>query len=152
MWSSAHTSSLTSLNTSTDWASVQFSLVVHSCPTLCDPMNCSTPGLPVHHQLPDFTQTHICWVYEPSNHLFLGHPHRLLPSVFCSIRVFSMTQFFTSGGQSIGASVSVLVMNIRNWFPLGWTGWISLLSRGISRVFSNTTIQKHQFFSAQLSL
>ena len=67
---------------------------------------------------------------------------------------FPLSQFFTSGGQSIGdsASASVLPMNIQDWFPLGWTGWISLLSKGISRVFSSTTVQKHQFFSAQLSL
>ena len=67
---------------------------------------------------------------------------------------FPMSQFFTSGGQSIGisASASVLPMNIQDWFPLGWTGWISLQSKGLSRVFSNTWVQKHQFFSAQLSL
>ena len=67
---------------------------------------------------------------------------------------FQMTQFFTSGGQSIevSASASVLPMNIQDWFPLGWTGWISLLSKGLSRVFSNTTVQKHQFLGAQLSL
>ena len=66
---------------------------------------------------------------------------------------FQMSQFFTSGGQSIGvsASASVLPMNVQNWFPLGWTGWISLQSKGLSRVFSNTTVQKHQFFGAQLS-
>ena len=67
---------------------------------------------------------------------------------------FQMSQFFTSGGQSIGvsASASVLPMNIQDLFPLGWTGWISLLPKGLSRVFSNTTVKKHQFFSAQLSL
>ena len=67
---------------------------------------------------------------------------------------FPMSQFVASCGQSIGASASasVLPMNIQDWFPLGWTGWISLLSKGLSRVFSNTTVQKHQFFSAQLSL
>ena len=67
---------------------------------------------------------------------------------------FPMSQFFTSGGQSTGvsASASILPMNIQDWFPLGWTGWISLQSKGLSRVFSNTTVQKHQFFSAQLSL
>ena len=67
---------------------------------------------------------------------------------------FQMSQFFPSGGQSIraSASASVLPMNIQDWFPLGWTGWISLLSKGLSRVFSTTTVQKHQFFSAQLSL
>ena len=65
-----------------------------------------------------------------------------------------MRQFFTSGGQSIGvsASASVLPMNIQDWFPLGWTGWISLQSKGLSRVVSNTTVQKHQFFGTQLSL
>ena len=67
---------------------------------------------------------------------------------------FPMSQFFTSGGQSIGvsASTSVLPMNTQDWSPLGWTGWISLQSKGLSRVFSNTTVQKHQFFGAQLSL
>ena len=67
---------------------------------------------------------------------------------------FPMSQFFASGGQSIrvSASASVLPMHSQDWFPLGWTGWISLQSKGLSRVFSNTTIQKHQFFSAQLSL
>ena len=64
---------------------------------------------------------------------------------------FPISQFFTSGGQSIGVSAwaSVLPMNIQDWFPLGWTGWISLQSKGLSRVFSNTTVQKHQFFGAQ---
>ena len=67
---------------------------------------------------------------------------------------FPMSRFFTSGGQIIGVltSASILPMNIQVWFPLGWTGWISLQSKGLSRVFSNTTVQKHQFFSAQLSL
>ena len=67
---------------------------------------------------------------------------------------FPVNQFFASGGQSRGASASasVLPMNIQDWFPLGWTGWISLQSKGLSRVFSNTTVQKHQFFGAQLSL
>ena len=66
---------------------------------------------------------------------------------------FQMSQLFTSGGQSIGvsASLSVLPMNIQDWFPLGWTGWLSLQSKGLSRVFSNTTVQKHQFFGTQLS-
>ena len=73
---------------------------------------------------------------------------------FPASRSFQISQFFASGGQSIGvsASASVLSMNIQDWFPLGWTGWISLLSKGLSRVFSNTTVQKHQFFGAQLSL
>ena len=73
---------------------------------------------------------------------------------FPTSRSFQMSQFFASGGQNIGvsASPSVLPMNIQDWFPLGWTGWISLQSKGLSRVLSNTTVQKHQFFNAQLSL
>ena len=63
---------------------------------------------------------------------------------------FPMSQLFSSGGQRIGASASILPMNIQDWSPLGWTGWISLQSKGLSRVFSNTRVQKHQFFSAQL--
>ena len=65
---------------------------------------------------------------------------------------FPVNWLFASGGQSIGASASVLAMNIQDWFPLGWTGWISLQSKGLARVFSNTTVQKHQFFGIQLSL
>ena len=86
----------------------------------------------------------------PSYHLILCHPLLFPPSIFPSIRVFS-SEFFTSGGQSIGASASasVLPMNIQDWLPLGLTGWISLQSKGLSRVFSNTTVWKHQFFSAQ---
>ena len=132
--------------------SVQFSSVAQSCPTLCDPMNCSTPGLPVHHQL-QFTQTHVHLVGDaihPSHPLSSPSPAPN-PSQSGS---FPMSQFFASGGQSIrvSASASVLPMNIQGWFLLGLTGWISLLSKGLSRVFSNTTVEKHQFFSAQLSL
>ena len=89
----------------------------------------------------------------PSNHLILCLPLLLLPSVFPASGSFPMSQYFTSGGQSIGvsASASVLPMNIQDGFPLGWTGWISLLSNGLSRVFSNITVQKHQFFGAQPS-
>ena len=75
------------------------------------------------------------------------------PQSFPKSGSFPVSQFFTSGGQSIGvpASVSVLPMNIQDWFPLGWTGCISLKSKGFSRVFSNTAVQKHQFFGAQPS-
>ena len=92
-------------------------------------------------------------VVMPSNHLILCHLLLLLPSIFPSIRVFSKESVFTSGGQSIGASAlaSGLPMNIQDWFPLGWTGWISLQSKGLSRVFSNTTVSKHQVFGTQLS-
>ena len=89
-----------------------------------------------------------------SNLLILCHPLLLLPSIFAGIRVFSNDWLFTSGGQNIGASASasVLPMNIQGWFPLGLTGLISLKSKGLSRIFSRTTVQKHQFFSAQPSL
>ena len=99
----------------------------------------------------------------PSNHLILCRPLLLLPSIFPfffffqSFLVsgsFQMSWFFTLGGQSIevSASTSVLPVNIQDWSPLRWTGWISLQSNGLSRVFSNTTVQKHQFFGTQLSL
>ena len=136
-----------------DHSSVQFSLFPQSCPTLCNLMNRSTSGLPVHHQLPDSTQTHVRRVGDA-----IQPPHPLSPFFSCpqsfpASGSFPMSQLFTSGGQSIGvsASPSVLPMNIQDWFPLGWTGWISLQSKGLSRVFSNTTAQKHQFFDAQLS-
>ena len=89
----------------------------------------------------------------PSNHLILCCPLLLLPSIFPNIRVFSNESVLPNRCQSIGASTSasVLAMNIQDWFPLGCTGWISLQSKRLSRVFSNTTVQKHQFFSAQLS-
>ena len=89
----------------------------------------------------------------PSNHLILGHRLLLPPQSFPASGSFLVGLFFTSGGQTIGvsASTSVLPMNIQDWFPLGWTGWISLQSKGLSRVFSNTTVQKHQFFGTQLS-
>ena len=81
-------------------------------------------------------------------------PFSSCPQSFPASGSFPMTQFFESGGQSIGVSASALVlpMNTQDWSPLGWTGWISLQSKGLSRVFSNTTVQKHQFFGTQLSL
>ena len=90
----------------------------------------------------------------PSNNLILCHPLLLLTSIFPSIRVLPVSRLFPSGGQRIGvsASTSVLPMNNQDWFPLGWTSWISLQSKGLSRVFSNTTVQKHQVFGAQPSL
>ena len=114
-------------------------------------MNCSTPGLPVHHQLPAFTQIPVHWVGNA-----IQPPHPLpshSPPTFNLSGSFQMSQLFASGDQSIGvsASTSVLPMNTQDWSPLRWTGWISLQSKGLSRVFSNTTVQKHQFFSTQLS-
>ena len=80
-------------------------------------------------------------------------PFSCCPQSFPASGSFQMSQFFASGGQSFGvsASTSVFPMNAQDWSPLGWTGWISLQSKGLSRVFSNTTVQKHQFFGAQLS-
>ena len=130
-----------------------FSSVTQSCPTLCNLLDGSTPGFPVHQQLPELT---------PNSCPLSWWCH---PTVWSSVVPFSrcqsfppagslqMSQFFASGGQSIGvsASTSVLPINIQDWFPLGLNGLI-LQSKGLSRVFSNTTVQKHQFFSAQLSL
>ena len=134
------------------FSSVQFISVTQSCPTLCDPMNCSTPGLPVHHQLLEFTQTHIHRVgdaIQPSHPLLSPSPPAPNPSQHES---FPMSQLFAWGDQSTGvsASVSFLPKHTQDW-SLEWTGWISLHSKGLSRIFSNTTVQKHQFVSTQLS-
>ena len=91
---------------------------------------------------------------RPSNHLILCLPLFLLPSIFPSIRVFfPVSWLFASGGQSIGASAlaSFLPKNTQGWSPSEWTSWISLQSKGLSGVFSNTTVQRHQFFGTQLS-
>ena len=90
----------------------------------------------------------------PSNHLILCRPLSFCLQSFPVSGSFQMSQLFASDGQSIGvsASTSVFPMNTQDWSPLGWTGWISLLSKGLSGVFSYTTVQKHQFFGSQLSL
>ena len=107
-------------------------------------MDCSMPDFPVHHQLP------LNWWCHPTISSSVVPFSSCLQS-FPASGSFQMSQFFTSGGQSIGVSTSasVLPMNIQDWFPLGWTGWISLLSKLLSRVFSNTIVQKHQFFGVQ---
>ena len=118
---------------------------------LCNPMDCTTPGLPV--------QTARAYSNSsPSSHW--GHPpisSSIVPLFSClqslpASESFPMSQFFASGGQNIGvsASASVLTMIIQEWFPLRLTGWISLQSKGLSRIFSNTTVQKHPFFSPLL--
>ena len=142
----------------TEWGSlcsshVQFSSVAQSCPTLRDPMNRNMPGLPIHHQFPEFTQTHVHRVsdaIQPSHSLSSPSSPAPNPSQHQSL---PMSQFFTWGGQSTGVSAlaSFLPKKSQGWSPSGWTGWISLQSKGLSRVFSNTTVQKHQFFGAQLS-
>ena len=88
----------------------------------------------------------------PSNHLTLCHPLFSCPQPLPASGSFPVSQLFPSGSQSVGVSASVLPMDIQDKFPLGWTGWITLQSKGLSRVFSNTTVQKHPFFTAQLSL
>ena len=119
-----------------------------SCLILCDPMDCSTPGFPVLYHLPELAQTHD----NPTSSSSVIPISSWLQS-FPASGSFPMSLFFPSGGQSIGAtaSASVLPINIQDWFPLGWTGLISLLFKRLSGIFSNITVQKHQFFSAQPS-
>ena len=130
-----------------------FSSVAQLCLILWDPLDCSIAGFLVHHQLLEFTQTHVHRVddaIQPSHPLSSPSPPAPNPSQHQS---FSMSQLFTWGGQSTGvsASASFLPKNTQDWSPLEWTGWISLHYKGLSGVFSNTTVQKHQFFGAQLS-
>ena len=123
--------------------------------TLCDPMDCSTPGFPVLHYLLEFSQSHVHWASDaiqpphPPSPPFTSFPQSCPAS-----GSFPVSWLFSSSGQNIGvsASVSVVPMNIQGWFPLGWTSLISLLSKGLSRVSSSTTIQKHQIFRVQPSL
>ena len=128
--------------------------LAQSCLALCDPMKHSMPGLPVHRQHLEFTQTHVHWVgdaIQPSHSL---SSTLLLPSIFPSIRAFSNESVLpTKWPKDWSFSFSIsFSMNIQDWFPLGWTCWISFQSKGLARVFSNTTFQKHQFFGTQLSL
>ena len=134
--------------------SIQFSSVAQLCLTLCDSMGCSTPGLPVHRQLPKLLKLMSIESVMPSNHLILCHPLLLLPSIFPSIRGFSNESVlcirwpkYRSFSFSISPSYEYSGL-----ISLGWTGWVSLQSKGLSRVFSNTTVQKHQLFGAQLSV
>ena len=120
--------------------------VTKSCPTLCNPMDCSMPGFPVFHYLSEFSQIHVRWVSDATQ---LSHP--LPPTSPPALNLSQHEGLFQWVGslhqadQSIGASAlaSVLPMNIQGWFPLGLTCLISLLSKGLSRVFFSTTIQKH---------
>ena len=135
-----------------------FSSVTQSCPTLCDPMDHSTPSLLVHHQLLELPwvpeSTHVHWVsddIQPSYPLSSPSPTFNLPQHHV---LFKWVIFSYQMAKSIGvsASTSVLPMNTQDWSLLGWTGWISLQSTGLSKVFSSTAVWKLQFFGAQLSL
>ena len=137
-----------------DFSSVQLSSVAQSCPTLCDPKDCSMMGLPVHHQLLEVTRTHVHWVsdtIQPSHPLSSPSPPALNPS-----QHQGLFQWVSSSHQVVkywSFRFNISPCNeYSDWFPLEWTGWISLQSKGLSRVFSNTTVQKHQFISIQLSL
>jgi len=123
---------------------LQFSSVAQSCPTLCNPMNRSTPGLPVHHQLLEFTQTHVHRVsdaIQPSHPLSSSSPPAPSPSQHQSLFQWVNSLHEVAKVLGVSASASVLPMNSQDWFPLEWTGWISLQSKGLSRIFSNTTVQ-----------
>ena len=138
------------INKSNDF---QFGSVTQSCTTLCNTMNSNTPGLTVHHQLPESTQTHVHWVgdaIQPSHPASSPSPPA---SIFPSIRVFSNESVLCIRWPKYWSfSFNISLSNEhQDWSPLGWTGGISLQSKGLSRVFSNTTVQKQQFFSAHLS-
>ena len=132
----------------------QFSLVAQSCLTLCNPTERSMPGLPVHHQLSELTHTHVHWVSD------VIQPSHLLSSPSPPALNLSQHQGLFKWVSSSHQVAKVLEFQPQHqsfqWvfrtLPLGWTGWIALQSKGLSEVFSNTTVQKHQFFSAQLSL
>ena len=134
-------------------SSTQFSSVAQSCLTFCNPMNCSTPGLPVHRQFPESTQIHVHWVSDAIQ------PSYPLTSPFPLVLNLSQHQGLFKWVSSSHQVAKGLEFQLQHQFfqwtprtPLGWTGWISLQSKGLSRVFSNTTVQKHQFFHAQPSL
>ena len=132
----------------------QFSSVARSCPTLCNHMDCSTPGFPVHHQLLELAQIHVHWVsdaIQPSHPLSSPSPPAFNLSQHRGL-FHESPERFTSGGQNIGtsASASVLPMNIQDWAPLGWTGWVSLQSKGIKSLLQHHSSKA--FFGAQLSL
>ena len=133
---------------------VQFSSVAQSCPTLCDHMNHSTPGLPFHHQLPESTQTH---VHRVGDAIQLSHPLSFPSppaSIFLSIRVFSNeSALHIRCPKYWSFSFNISPSNAHpGLISFRMAGWISLQLKGLSRVFSNTTVQKHQFIGIQPSL
>ena len=127
---------------------VQFSSVAQSCPTLCNPMNRSIPGLPVHHQLPESTHTHVHCVgdaIQPSHPLSSSSPHALNLSQHQGLFKWVSSSYQVAKVLEFQLQYQSFQWT-QDWSPLWWTGWISLQSKGLSRVFSNTTVQKHQFF------
>ena len=134
--------------------SVQFSSVAQSCPTLCNPINHSTPGLPVHHQLPELTWTHVHQVsdaIQPSHPLSSPSLAAPNPSQHQSLFQWVNSSHEVAKVLKFSALASFLPKKSQGWFPSEWTGWISLQSKGLSRVFSNTTVRNHQFFGTKLS-
>ena len=129
--------------------------VTQSCPTLCDSHGLQHARLPCPSPTPRACSNScpLSWWCHPTISSSVVPFSSGLQS-FPASGSFQMSQLFASGGQSIGvsASTSILPMNSQDWSPLGWTGWISLQSKGLSRVFSNTAVQNHQLFSAQISL
>ena len=128
--------------------------IAHVYPTFCDSMDCSIPGFPVLHYLPVcWNSCPLSWWCHPTSSSSVI-PFSSCPQSFPASGSFPESQLFASSGQSIeaSASASFFPMNIQVWFPLGWAGWISLQSKGLSRVSSDTTVQKHQLFDAQPSL
>ena len=143
-----------SYNLVASFSSVQFISVAQSCPALCDPMNCSTPGLAVDHQLQEFTLTHVHRVgdaIQPSHLLSSPSPPAHNPSQHLSLFQWVSSSHEVAKVLEFQLQHQLLPKNTQGW-SLEWTGWISLQSKGLSRVFSNATVQKHQFFGAQLSL
>ena len=146
-WTAARQASLSI--SSVQFSSLQFS---RSVVILCDPVNHSTPGLPVHHQLPEFTQTHVHRVSDPiqPSHPW-SFPSSPAPNPSQHQSLFQWVNSSHEADKRVSALASFLPKESQGWSPSEWTGWISLQSKGLSRVFSNTTVQKHQFFSAQPS-
>ena len=128
--------------------------VTKSCLTLHDSLDYSTPGFPVLHHLPELLKLMSIELVMPSNHLILCRPFSSALNLSQQQGFFPVSRLFVSSGQGFGASasVSVLPMNIQGWFPSGSSDLMSLLSKGLSRVFSSTTVWKHQFFGIQPSL
>ena len=150
-----HKGSASGLLTPVLVSSVQFSSVTQSCPSLCDPMNRSTPGLPVPHQFAKFTQTHVHWVgdaIQPSHPLLSCSPPAPNPAQHQSLFQWVNSWGGKKAETGVSASASFLPKNTQDRSASKWTGWISLQSKGLSRVFSNTTVQKQLWMSTAIKV